>query len=228
MAIFRARAVFFDLDNTLFDHQSSARAGVTALLMGLGCPDEAGLQRTWAELEGQYFHQYLQGNLSFQDQRRARMRSFLRAAGLEASQDEGALDDWFTAYLVAARAAWTALPDVSETLQKLRNSGTSIAVVTNGSQSQQVEKMQAMGIAKLVDDVFTSEATGHAKPAAEAFLIPCAALGVAPAEALHVGDDPMADFEGAKRAGLQSVLLDRSSTVDGSALHTLADLHVQA
>lgn len=228
MAIFRARAVFFDLDNTLFDHQSSARAGVTALLVGLGHRDGAGLQRTWAELESQYFHQYLQGNLSFLDQRRARMRSFLRAAGLESSPDHDTLDGWFATYLAAARDAWTAFPDVIESLRKLRNSGTAIAVVTNGSQSRQVEKMQATGIAKLVDDVFTSEATGHAKPASEAFLIPCAALGVAPAEVLHVGDDPVADIEGAQRAGLQSVLLDRSSTADGSALHTLADLHVQA
>lgn len=225
---FRARAVFFDLDNTLFDHQSSARAGVTALVEGLGLRGGAGLQRTWAELESRYFHRYLEGTLSFQEQRRARMLSFLQAAGLDVSPGRDALDDWFAVYLAAARGAWAAFPDVAETLAGLRKSGTSLAVVTNGTQDQQVGKMQALGIMELVDQVFTSEATGHAKPAREAFLVPCAALGVAPADVLHVGDDPVADIEGAKRAGLQAVLVDRSGRADGPVLHTLADLHVRA
>jgi len=42
-------------------------------------------------------------------------------------------------------------------------------------------------------------------------------LGVAPASLLHVGDDPRADFDGARDAGLRAVLVDRS---DATAART--------
>ena len=55
------RAVLFDLDNTLFDHPSSARAGVDAFLKHLGteCSDE--LTRSWFEVEEFNYNRCLKG-----------------------------------------------------------------------------------------------------------------------------------------------------------------------
>ncbi|MBW8901494.1 MAG: HAD hydrolase-like protein, partial [Massilia sp.] len=43
----------------------------------------------------------------------------------------------------------------------------------------------------------------------------CRALGVAPEEAVYVGDDVLLDVQGAQRAGLRAVWLNRT----GSAAH---------
>lgn len=51
---------------------------------------------------------------------------------------------------------------------------------------------------------------GAAKPAASIFLEACARLGCAPAQVLHVGDDPHLDVLGAQQAGLHACWLNRN------------------
>lgn len=227
MADYRARAVFFDLDNTLFDHWFSAREGLVALLAEAGRKNSPRLQHAWLDREREFFNHYLAGRMSFRDQRRARMDAFLRDAGVAVPGAGETLDELFATYARASRCAWRSFPDAVPALGRLRDAGLAIAVVTNGNHRQQVEKLDAVGIATLVDRVFSSEETGHAKPAPEAFWRPCAELGLYPADVLHVGDDPAADVDGARRAGLQSVLLDRAGVHGGDALSGLDDLHVR-
>jgi putative hydrolase of the HAD superfamily len=52
-----------------------------------------------------------------------------------------------------------------------------------------------------------SDETGVVKPQREAFLKALEAMGVPPAEALHTGDLPRADIEGAKNAGYAYAVL---------------------
>lgn len=50
---------------------------------------------------------------------------------------------------------------------------------------------------------------GTGKPDPAIFVAACESLGVAPAQAVYVGDDPLLDVEGAQLAGLKGVWLDR-------------------
>ena len=59
------------------------------------------------------------------------------------------------------------------------------------------------------DAVILSSETGADKPHPEIFHHALDRLGVAPAEALHVGDDPVRDWQGAAGAGLRCFHLDR-------------------
>lgn len=63
-----------------------------------------------------------------------------------------------------------------------------------------------------VRDVFSatiySMDIGHAKPRPQPFLAALLALGVAPAEALHVGDNERTDVGGAMNVGMRAVRLD--------------------
>jgi len=54
-----------------------------------------------------------------------------------------------------------------------------------------------------------STAAAAAKPDPAIFRAALSALGVAPSAALHAGVGPVADVEGARRAGLRAVLVDR-------------------
>ena len=67
---------------------------------------------------------------------------------------------------------------------------------------------------------------GQAKPAPSIFLAACERLGVAPAEVLHVGDDPELDVVGAARAGLRTCWINRRDERWTHAEVT-PDLHVE-
>jgi putative hydrolase of the HAD superfamily len=104
--------------------------------------------------------------------------------------------------------SWAMYGDVLPTLEELRDRGFALAVISNWD-SHLPRLLEAMGLSPFfrVISVSAIEATG--KPGAEIFHRTCARLGVAPAEALHVGDSITDDYEGARAAGLAALLIDR-------------------
>ena len=104
--------------------------------------------------------------------------------------------------------SWAMYGDVRPALEELRARGFALAVISNWD-SHLPRLLEALDLAAFfrVVSVSAIEATG--KPGAEIFHRTCARLGVAPAEALHVGDSVGDDYEGARAAGLAAVLIDR-------------------
>jgi putative hydrolase of the HAD superfamily len=121
------------------------------------------------------------------------------------------------AELLAAMMAslrFVAYPEAERVLRELRGRGVRLVVVSNWDVSLH-EVLARTGLAALVDGAVTSAELGVAKPDAAIFM---AALdlagGVAPGDALHVGDSVEADVTGARAAGLHAVLVRR----DGDAI----------
>jgi putative hydrolase of the HAD superfamily len=67
------------------------------------------------------------------------------------------------------------------------------------------------GIADLFEGHVTASAAGAAKPDARIYAALLEKTGVAAAQVLHIGDDPLADVVGATRAGMQAVWLNRDA-----------------
>ncbi|WP_306900985.1 HAD family hydrolase [Arthrobacter sp. B1I2] len=220
----KIRAVLFDLDNTLFDHPASARAGLDAFLQYLETERSDELTRWWFEIEEVNYNRFLTKELSFQEQRRERLRHFLPLAGLTVPQTNTRIDELFTTYLQNYEEAWTAFPDAAPALQGLRAIGMPVGVITNGNHDQQTSKINRIGLEPLLDRIFTSELTNHAKPAQEAFMEPCRSMNVSPAETLYVGDSYRVDIEGARNAGLQALHLNREGTRRQGTIQSLAEL----
>ncbi|WP_219816528.1 HAD family hydrolase [Arthrobacter sp. Y81] len=218
------RAVLFDLDNTLFDHPTSAGAGVDAFLRHLGTEHSDELTRSWFEIEQINFDRFLAKELSFHEQRRERLRQYLPLAGLTVPQADTQLDELFAVYLQKYEEAWTAFPDAAPALQSLRAGGMPVGVVTNGNHDQQASKISRIGLKPLLDRIFSSELTSHAKPAPEAFTQPCRSMQISPAQTLYVGDNYRVDIEGARNAGLQAIHLDREGTRRPGTIQNLAEL----
>ena len=65
------------------------------------------------------------------------------------------------------------------------------------------------GIGDLFDGHVTAIAAGAAKPDARIYAVLIRMAGVSAAEILHVGDDPLADVDGARQAGMQTIWLNR-------------------
>lgn len=95
-------------------------------------------------------------------------------------------------------------------LTSLRELGHRLAVLTNGDQSQQEDKLALIGIDDLVDDLFTSSRLCAAKPDPQCFVAATELLGLSPGQCLMVGDDLAKDVVGARAAGWSAVWLNRN------------------
>ncbi|MBD1539208.1 HAD family hydrolase [Arthrobacter sp. S13_S34] len=218
------RAVLFDLDNTLFDHAASARAGLDAFLQHLGTASTDDLARAWFQLEQSIYHRFLADELSFQEQRQERLRQFLPLAGRAVPVTDRLLDGLFDVYLQSYQDKWAAFPDAAPALRSLHDGGMPVGVITNGNHRQQTLKISKIGLGPLIRRTFSSESTGHAKPSPEAFIQPCKSLGISPAQALYVGDNFRVDVEGARSAGLQSIHLNRDGGGPEGTIQSLTEL----
>jgi putative hydrolase of the HAD superfamily len=166
------RLVLFDVDGTLVDHDGAAAVAVQQWLMAMGWADAgtiAGLVSEWDEIAERHFPAYRAGLTTFQGQRRLRLREFLPRVGIDASTwSDRRLDDLFSTYLVAYEAAWRSFPYAEPCLGALRRVAQ-IAVLSNGNQEQQEEKISRTGLGRYIDIVLTSDKLGVAKPDPRAF-----------------------------------------------------------
>lgn len=70
--------------------------------------------------------------------------------------------------------------------------------------------LERIGLRHHFSHCISARECGVAKPAAAIFHDACARLGLAPANVLHVGDDPLLDVVGAHAAGLPTAWLNRN------------------
>ncbi|MDF9717122.1 HAD family hydrolase [Nocardioides sp. ChNu-153] len=204
-------AVLFDLDDTLVDHRGAARAGLVAWAAGLGLPGTpAELAERWTLLEMRHHAAYQRGELTFAEQRRARVRAFVPHLDL---REDAAADEAFAGFSTAYRAAWRAFADARRALERAHAAGLAVGVLTNGDLRRQRSKVERVGLAPVLDaldaPVLASSALRAAKPDARAYAAACAHLGTPVGATLMVGDSLANDVRGAARAGLRAVLLDR-------------------
>jgi len=99
-------------------------------------------------------------------------------------------------------------PDVLPALAELRKRGLTLVVASNWDCSLP-DWLKPAGITELVDGVVTSAEVGAPKPNPRVFERALAIAGVAPSEALHVGDKVDNDIQGAAAAGVRAILVQR-------------------
>ncbi len=209
------RAVLFDLDGTLMDHDAAREAALAARLAGAGTP---ALAAEWRRLEALHYDEYAAGACSFREQRRRRVRGLHAAIGA-AAPDDAAADAWFAEYLDHYRLGWRPFDDVAAALAALAaaHPDAALGVITNGEGEPQRAKLAAIGLAERFPLVVCSGEVGCAKPDPRIFRIACERLGVPPHAAAYVGDRLDLDAHGAAAAGLRGIWLDRGGAAAGGA-----------
>jgi len=199
------RAVLFDLDDTLWP--------IAPVI-------EQAERQVWAWLE--QHAPAVAGAHSIDSLRQARMDKLarephyhldlaaLRRAGLldafaASGADAGRIDEAMAVF-AAARNLVAPYADVLDGLERLGRR-TLIGSISNGNAD-----LRAIGLAHHFKVSLASHSFGQAKPEPGIFLAACAELGVAPAEAVYVGDDVLLDVRGAQQAGLRAVWLNRTGS----------------
>jgi putative hydrolase of the HAD superfamily len=190
----KAKAVLFDLDGTLFDRDASflelvqdQYSSFSAQLGGIS--RNVFIQRV-VEMDA---HGYVDKAVVYRD--------LVREFRLPATLGEELAAHFRDTYASYSRC----FPEVPSTLAGLRAGGAKLGIITNGGTSMQEQKIRALGLANLFDDVLISEREGLRKPGRQIFERALGRLGVSARDAWFVGDHPLVDMRGAFDAGLTPV-----------------------
>jgi putative hydrolase of the HAD superfamily len=111
-------------------------------------------------------------------------------------------------------------------LTQLRGQGFELGIVSNFD-SRLFTILRGLGIESFFDSVTISSLAQAAKPAPRIFEVALEKHAVDPEEAVHIGDSLQDDVEGAEKAGLAGILLDRKGGVREAGvpiIHTLDEL----
>jgi putative hydrolase of the HAD superfamily len=145
------------------------------------------------------------------------VRAILAAVdrGLPARVPADALAALLDAY---TRPALLVPPAVDEgaraALVRLQAQGVRLALVSNTMRTPGTvlrKVLDRFGVLECFAHTTFSDEVGIRKPDPEIFALTLRALQVAPADAVHVGDDPVLDVGGARKAGLRAIQVTSAS-----------------
>jgi len=102
---------------------------------------------------------------------------------------------------------WELYPEAIEVLERLQKS-YALGVVSNFDGRLRMI-LEQLGVSKFFSNVVISSEVGADKPDPFIFRRALELARILPNEALHVGDDPLRDWQGARAAGLSVFELDR-------------------
>lgn len=190
----RIQAVIFDLDQTLLDRQASLLRFLewqTTQMLNRELNDPASFIKRFIELDshGEVWKDVVYSTL---------IREFdLHQRSVNELLSIYASDFW--KFCVEKEGATEAITRLSKTHR--------LGLISNGISPFQERNFRALEFAPLFQSVIVSEAIGLRKPDPAIFHLGCSQLGVEPAKAIYVGDNPTADIDGAKNAGLLTVFI---------------------
>lgn len=189
--------LLFDVDGTLLDFKAAEQEAIAGTLQQFELPaDEAAVARfsainaaLWDELE--------KGKIKKDKLVVRRFAQFLEETGSQG--DPVRLNN---EYMTRLSAAAPMFPGADELLRDLAEFAT-LAVVSNGNQKVQMQRLEKCGLLPYFDEIFVSEKLGVTKPSPKFFDSALRRLGVKKKErVLVIGDSLAADIKGGQNAGL--------------------------
>jgi FMN hydrolase / 5-amino-6-(5-phospho-D-ribitylamino)uracil phosphatase len=197
------RAITLDLDDTLWPV-------LPALIEAEHCVDRwlkehhPTVATQWPieamrELREKVAREHIHLAHDFSEQRRITIRQAFEACGI----DDAPVDALWRIYY-AARNNVELYPDSLPALERIA-AKMPIVSISNGNAD-----LEVIGLHHLFHTRINAIGAGVAKPDPKIFLTAAEALGLPPAQILHVGDDPLLDVVGAREAGMPTVWLNRT------------------
>ena len=202
MSMRRPVALAFDLDNTLWDIDPVMERAERAL--------HEWLARHYPRITDNHSIETMHDRRSAVARRRPDLAhdfTALRKLALHEHAEEAGypvtIVDQAFEHFYTVRNQVELYADVLPALDRLRP-GYRLLALTNGNAD-----LKRIGIEHYFELVVTARGVGHAKPDTRIFAALLAGAGIAPGDLLYVGDEPVADVEGPRKAGIDAVWINR-------------------
>ena len=221
-------AVFFDAANTLlypFPSVGSQYAEVAARYRVTTTADavQHAFRHAWGHVQAQSEQDPTRYGIGEPDGRRfwhALVHATFTQIALPETFDTF-FDELYTRF--AAPTAYRLYPETLAVLQKLRQDGYIVGVISNWD-SRLTGILAGLGLMEQLHHVTISAVVGWEKPHRAVFDHALQAVSVSPSRALHIGDSLREDVQGAAQAGLQPLWIQRQETSE-SAYPVIQDLN---
>ncbi|MDF2837871.1 MAG: Haloacid dehalogenase domain protein hydrolase [Paenibacillus sp.] len=209
--------IFFDVDDTLYDHLIPFRKAVAGWV---GAREDFPFEEAYHRLR--YYSDMLslelggagamEAGASTEWMRWRRFQLTLAEFGIMLSEGEAA--EVQKAY-IGCQYDIDMLPGARELLAELGARGVGVGLITNGAGPHQRRKIEAMGLERLVEPnrIFISGEAGWDKPDARLFRHINEATGSLPDQCVMVGDSWRNDVIGALRAGWAAVWFNHRGAI---------------
>ena len=196
------QAIIFDLDDTLWDVGPVILRAEHAMLQYLADRYPRVLDMHTVEFMRDVRARMALENPAMRHDFTWLRREALRVHAREAGYPETMVDEVFAVFY-RARNEVVLYDDVLPALEALQQRFRLFAI-SNGNAD-----LAAIGLARYFERSLAAREAGMLKPDPRIFAMLLGRAGLAPRHAVHVGDDPEADVEGARRAGVAPVWLNR-------------------
>ncbi|MFD3408131.1 YjjG family noncanonical pyrimidine nucleotidase [Aquirufa sp. HETE-83D] len=197
---FSPKALFFDWDHTLWDHDLNAKEVLLDLAAEYGLSIEP--LSYWASFEkinNGLWDQYAAGEISQAELRETRFVRFFQELGVK-----GPAEEFGDKYLERAPRKTNLMPGAFEVIQDLA-AHFPLYILTNGFDDIQYVKIEGAGMRSFFQEIITSQQVGTKKPNPLFYEYALERAGIQPGEALMIGDHVEADVRGALNAGIPAI-----------------------
>ncbi len=204
------RHLFFDLDHTLWDFDTNAKATLIEVYQ-LFKLEEKGVYpfedfyTLYLKHNAILWDRYHKGFISSEDLKWKRIWRTLLDFKIG---NESVAKEISTKFMEILPTKKILFKYTIEILAYLVAKKYSIHLITNGFEKTQWSKLNSSGLSKFFLNVITSEASNSVKPSKEIFeyAIKKAVAGLN--ESIMIGDNPEADIQGAINAGMDSIFVN--------------------
>jgi len=206
------RGVIFDLGNTLVypqgDVEEAQMQGARELarfLVGKGLPlDEENFVRAFLEQRRLFFRLAAQDWVEYLAI--WALRRTLMNLGHEV--DEATAREGVRVFFAPEESLYRLYPDALPTLARLREKGMRLALISNATDDELIQRMvDELGLRPWLRPVISSAGVGIRKPDPAIFRLVLDEWEMSPQEAVMVGDNLDADILGAHLAGMRGILV---------------------
>ncbi len=220
------KAIFLDLYGTLMDPESD-RAAHHAMVLALAdrfrlTGEVEDLSRDLEAFRERFFYNdrgFWTGKEVIEDA----TVEFLQTHGVRPTAED--MTWWRGLYLATHRQHLRLYPDAQDFLCRLQALPLHRGLISDIDTDFLALVREALGLDAFLHSFTSSEEVGATKPDPRPFRAALAKAGVAPEEAIHVGDRPDRDVLGARGVGMRTILRRRSPGLpDGGADHAVDDL----
>ncbi|MBW7474939.1 HAD family hydrolase [Paenibacillus oenotherae] len=212
-------AVFFDLDDTLYDQLEPFRNAVGDILPevardGQSFPLDAVFRRV-RHYSDRLWDQYTAGGLDLEEMRRQRLIFAFEEFGLRL---DGTVADALQARYLYGQGRIQLAPGAAELMAEFIAQGLDVGIITNGPVNHQMGKILALKLEQIIpaDRIFISDAVGIAKPDPRIFTHISRTTGHLPERCLYIGDAWLNDVTASVEAGWHVAWINRRGTVPDS------------
>ena len=206
--------LFFDLDHTLWDFDTNARATLEQLHLDLnlvdkGIHDFEKFYKNYIHHNEKLWARYRNGYIKQEELRIKRMWLTLLDFHIADEALARQLNELFLQLLPTRTILF---PDTKEVLNYLKDKGYNLHLITNGFEKTQHSKLKSSGLNVYFKEVVTSEGSNSLKPQKEIFEFALRRTGATIAESIMIGDTLDVDVLGAMNIGMDQIHVNYNNT----------------